>query len=228
VPASDLLAFERPLVTRGEVVVGIDEVGRGALAGPLTVGAVVVRDDLTPPPGLTDSKLLTSTQRESLVEPIKAWATDWALGSASAGEIDAWGLRVALAVAATRAIGALRVVPTFALLDGTFNLLGAPLDVAFGADPLPLLAYADLAHRCVVKGDRRCASIAAASVLAKVHRDGEMTGLDEEFRPYGWAHNKGYGSPDHLEALRCLGATDHHRRSWRLPELNVVPSGDHE
>ncbi len=103
----DLLAYERALVKRGEVVVGIDEVGRGALAGPLTVGAVVVTHATRPPEGLTDSKLLTPAERESLVAPLESWASDWSLGSASSQEIDRWGLRVALAVAANRAMAGL-------------------------------------------------------------------------------------------------------------------------
>src|ERR1019366_377263 len=92
----DLLEFERALLVQGEIVVGIDEVGRGALAGPLTVGAVVICSESDPPIGLNDSKLLSAAQRESLVEPLRQWAAAWSLGSVSAGEIDAWGLRLAL------------------------------------------------------------------------------------------------------------------------------------
>lgn len=214
----DLLAVERPLLEAGAIVVGIDEVGRGALAGPLTVGAVVLDCSAPPPEGLNDSKLLTGPRREALVAPLRAWAADWSLGSVSAQEIDAWGLRLALAVAATRALDALRIRPTHALIDGSFNLLRAPLDVSFDVARPPTLRYAKLRATTIVKGDRTCASIAAASVLAKVHRDGVMVDLDRQFRAYGWASNKGYGASAHLDALRAWGPNDHHRRSWRLPE----------
>ncbi len=218
----DLLDVERPLLARGEVVVGIDEVGRGALAGPLTVGAVVLTRCEQPPETLTDSKLLTAPRREALVEPLVRWAADWSLGSASASEIDMWGLRLALAVAATRALDGLIERPTYALIDGSFNLLRAPLDLAFGAAAPPELSYQSLRATTVVKGDQKCASIAAASVLAKVHRDAVMNDLDGEFRAFGWASNKGYGAALHLEALRQWGPNVHHRQSWRLPERRAT------
>ncbi len=218
----DLLDVERPLLARGEVVVGIDEVGRGALAGPLTVGAVVLMSCEAPPPTLTDSKMLSAARREALVEPLAKWAADWSLGSASASEIDQWGLRLALAVAATRALDGLHARPTYALIDGSFNLLRAPLDVPFGAPVQPELSYQSLRATLVVKGDQKCASIAAASVLAKVHRDGVMRDLDGEFAAFGWARNKGYGAATHLEALRRWGPNVHHRKSWRLPEQRAT------
>lgn len=217
-PPHDLLEFERVLLDRGEVVVGIDEVGRGALAGPLTVGAVVMREELTPPEGLNDSKLLTPARRTSLVDPLTRWASEWSLGSVSAQEIDEWGLRLALAVAATRALNGLSSSPTHALIDGSFNLLRSPLNVRLGASVPPTLRYGELPVTTIVKGDQRCATIAAAAVLAKVHRDAFMVSLHEEFREYQWARNKGYGAPEHLEALRKRGASEHHRRSWNLPQ----------
>jgi ribonuclease HII len=217
----DLLEFERALLAQGEIVVGVDEVGRGALAGPMTVGAVAICSATDPPEGLNDSKLLSALQRESLVEPLRAWAAAWSLGSVSAGEIDTWGLRLALAVAATRAINGLSLVPTHALIDGSFNLLRAPIDVALGQTFPPPLRYGALPVTTVIKGDRRCATIAAASVLAKVHRDAEMVVLDGELDAYGWASNKGYGAPLHLEALRREGPSSHHRQSWSLPEKAV-------
>jgi ribonuclease HII len=218
----DLLDVERPLLARGEVVVGIDEVGRGALAGPLTVGAVVLTCCDTPPETLTDSKLLTAARREALVEPLEQWAADWSLGSVSSSEIDAWGLRLALAVAATRALHGLRVRPTYALIDGAFNLLRAPTDIAFGVALPPELSYEALRATTIVKGDQKCASIAAASVLAKVHRDAVMTDLDSQFQAFGWARNKGYGAASHLEALREWGPNVHHRQSWHLPERRAL------
>ena len=215
--SNDLLAFERPLIERGEIVVGLDEVGRGALAGPLTVGAVVLRELHAPPSALTDSKLLTPLRREKLVDPIKQWASAWSLGSVSSAEIDEWGLRLALAVAATRAMEGLSVLPTFALIDGSFNLLDAPLDVKFGSSAPPELRYANLPHSTIVKGDQKCASIAGASVLAKVARDEVMTNLSSDFPGYGWDGNKGYGASAHLKALSELGTTPYHRASWNLP-----------
>jgi ribonuclease HII len=214
----DWLVHERVLLDQGEVVVGIDEVGRGALAGPLVVGAVVVTDRLAPPESLNDSKLLTPLVREELVAPLEHWAADWSLGSVSAAEIDAWGLRLALAVAATRALDGLRVRPSVALVDGSFNLLRAPIDVAFGVEHPPKLSYRSMSTTTIVKGDRCCASIAAASVLAKVHRDRVMVELGRDFADYGWSSNKGYGAKQHMEAIRRLGQTDHHRHSWQLPE----------
>lgn len=215
---NDLLEFERALLVRGEVVVGIDEVGRGALAGPMTVGAVVVCADVAPPEGLNDSKLLTPAQRSSLVEPLDRWASAWSLGSVTSREIDEWGLRLALAVAATRALNGLSTSPTHALIDGSFNLLRSPLDVRLGASAPPPLLYDALPVTTIVKGDQRCATIAAAAVLAKVHRDALMVALHEQFHEYEWARNKGYGAPEHLEALRRRGASEHHRTSWNLPQ----------
>lgn len=216
---SDLLVHERAWLDRGEIVVGIDEVGRGALAGPMILGAVVVTKASAPPQTLNDSKLLTSLQREALEEPIVTWAADWSLGSVSAAEIDAWGLRLALAVAATRALDELGVRPSVALIDGSFNLLRAPQDVRLGEEPAPALTYQSMKVTTIVKGDQQCASIAAASVLAKVHRDRLMVELDGDFTDYGWSSNKGYGAKRHLEAIRRLGQTIHHRHSWQLPEM---------
>ena len=215
---SDLLVHERALLDRGEIVVGIDEVGRGALAGPMVLGAVVLTGAAAPPESLNDSKLLTPPQREALVGPIESWAADWSLGSVSAAEIDAWGLRLALAVAATRALDGLRVRPSAALIDGSFNLLRAPQDIPFGVARAPALKYRAMTATTIVKGDQHCASIAAASVLAKVHRDRVMVELDGDFNDYGWSSNKGYGVKVHMEALRRLGQTVHHRHSWQLPE----------
>jgi len=220
--APDLLEHERSLVARGEVVVGVDEVGRGALAGPLTVGVVVVTSAAPAPRGLTDSKLLSPARRESLVAPIRGWAAAWSLGSVSASDIDRWGLRLALAVAATRALDGLTLTPTFALLDGSFNLLDAPMPLDGEVNGVPPLRYATLRHATLVKGDRKSATIAAASVLAKVHRDAEMIRLHEGFEPYEWSQNKGYGSARHMQVLRQRGPSMHHRRTWRL---GIAPGG---
>jgi ribonuclease HII len=203
-------------VKRGDVVVGIDEVGRGALAGPVTVGAVVLTHASPPPRGLTDSKQLSASQREELVAPLESWASDWSLGSASSREIDRWGLRLALAVAATRALDSLSLRPTHALIDGPLNLLDAPLRLGDDLLDVPELRYCSLTHTTLVKGDTLSASIAAASVLAKVHRDRMMVGLAGEYPAYDWANNKGYGVPQHLAALEDEGPCRYHRLSWRL------------
>jgi ribonuclease HII len=222
VPPMDLLAYERVLLDEGHFVVGIDEVGRGALAGPLTVGAVVLRVDAPPPIGLGDSKTLTARQREELVEPIEQWCAEWSLGSVSAFEIDRWGLRLALAVAATRALAGLTLVPTHALIDGSFNLLDAPLRLDDESQGAPALSYAELSHTTVIKGDAVCASIAAASVLAKVHRDGVMRRLSDEFPAYGWDANKGYGVATHREVIAEIGPCGYHRQTWRLTSDEVA------
>ena len=212
----DLMSHERGLIARGEVVVGLDEVGRGSLAGPVVVGAVVLRKVDDPPVGLNDSKALRARQREALVPQIQRWVDCWSLGWASAAEIDEWGLSRALSVAATRALDALADPPSFALVDGSYNFLRAPRDVAFGVEAPPS-PYEGLAHETIVRGDSASAAIAAASVVAKVHRDQFMRELHVECPAYGWNANKGYGSATHLAALREYGPSVHHRRSWKLP-----------
>lgn len=205
----DWLTFERPLLEAGAVVAGIDEVGRGALAGPVAVGVTVLRRPTPPPAGLNDSKLLSATQRERLVPAIASWADDAAVGFASAAEVDEVGIRAGLALAAQRALRQLRVAPSFLLMDGKEDLLasGAPT----------VSPWRDLPHERLVGGDRRSAVIAGAAVLAKVARDRLMRQLARAFPQYGWASNVGYGSPGHLAAIRDLGPTIVHRRSWHLP-----------
>ena len=215
-PSVDLMCHERALIARGEIVVGLDEVGRGSLAGPLVVGAVTLRALVEPPAGLNDSKALSARQREALVPRLRDWVDSWSLGWVSPAEIDEWGLSLALSVAATRAIDGLSHPPSFALIDGPHNFLRAPRDVAFGV-VAPATPYAALAHATLVKGDSASASIAAASVLAKVHRDQFMRELHAKCPWYAWEANKGYGSAAHLAALRERGPSIHHRRSWKLP-----------
>jgi ribonuclease HII len=210
------MSHERALIARGEVVVGLDEVGRGSLAGPLVVGAVALRTGDQPPGGLDDSKALSARQREVLAPQLEQWADGWSLGWVSAAEIDAWGLSLALSVAATRALDVLSSRPSFALLDGPYNFLRAPRDVAFGVEAPPT-PYAGLAHETIVRGDSHSAAIAAASVLAKVRRDQFMRELHAECPSYGWDANKGYASAAHVAALRELGPSIHHRRTWKLP-----------
>lgn len=209
------MGHERALIARGEVVVGLDEVGRGSLAGPLAVGAVVLGEVLEAPEGLTDSKALSPRQREVLAPRVREWALDWSLGWASAPEIDAWGLSVALSVAATRAVAGLTVTPSYALIDGPHNFLRLPRDVAMDAT-IPVASYAALPHETLVKGDARSAVIAGASVIAKVARDALMRELHATHPSYGWDENKGYGTLAHRNSIRTNGPTAHHRQTWKL------------
>ena len=210
------MSHERVLFARGEVVVGLDEVGRGSLAGPLVVGAVALCADVDPPEGLDDSKALSARQREALAPQLEQWVDAWSLGWVSAEEIDAWGLSLSLSVAASRAIGALAREPSFALVDGAYNFLRPPRDIALGSD-VPPTPFAGLACETIVRGDSQSAAIAAASVIAKVRRDRYMRELHAECPSFGWDANKGYGSSAHLAALREHGPSIHHRRTWKLP-----------
>ncbi len=212
------LRHERALLRAGaSFVVGMDEVCRGALAGPVSVGAVAV--DLTTrtcPRGVADSKLLTPAARTRLLPALGRWGLARAVGHASPQEIDEIGILAALRLAGRRALAALGVPVDLVLLDGSHDWLTPPADL-FSVDETWTTAV-----RTRVKADQRCASVAAASVLAKCERDALMTELAEQHPAYGWAENKGYAAPEHVAALRRLGATELHRRSWRLP----VPGED--
>lgn len=202
------------------IVVGLDEVGRGALAGPVMIGACAVRiggeEPTILPEGIRDSKMLSATRREALVAPIQETAVSWGIGAASPAEIDADGIAAALTTAALRALEAISVPIDVVLLDGSVDVLSAAL--ADRGGPRPRVAVR-------VGADRDCLSVAAASVLAKVHRDTLMTVLDEDAPDYEWAKNKGYGSAAHREAILRLGPHEQHRRSWRLvPEQRPAPS----
>lgn len=232
------LRHERALLRSGAVLVaGMDEVGRGALAGPVSVGVVVV-DARTRacPPGVTDSKLLSPAARSALVPALRRWGIARAVGHASSHEIDAIGIIAALRLAGSRALRvvAQEVGPVDAVvLDGSHDWLtppgqGALFDVeaeadraaaerrAAADDEIGALGFVPRV-RTRVKADRSCASVAAASVLAKCERDETMTSLAREHPLYGWDANKGYGSSDHVAALRLHGPSPLHRVSWRLP-----------
>lgn len=213
---------ERALLRAGHRLVGgVDEVGRGALAGPVSVGVAVV--DLrtrTAPRGLRDSKLLTPALREGLRTPILRWCVDHAVGHAGAHEIDAFGIVPALRLAAARALEALRsrgTCPDAVILDGSHDWLRRPEQGDLFDDPDDGCGPTPVVH-LRVKADLHCAVVAAASVLAKVERDALMVDLDGVHPGYGWAVNKGYAVPEHLAALRTLGPSPVHRVSWRLPE----------
>ena len=203
--------LELALAKRWGLVAGMDEVGRGALAGPVAVGVAVIGQDAPPvPEGLTDSKALSARRREALVAPIHSWVRDCAVGYASPQEIDRWGIVAALRLAASRA-----VMPGGVLLDGCHDWLSAPEDLfADEGGPEDPFGIALPVHM-QVKADLSCAVVAAASVIAKVARDRLMSEADDP--GYGWASNKGYGSAAHARAIGRLGVSDFHRRSWKMP-----------
>jgi ribonuclease HII len=176
-------------------VAGVDEAGRGPLAGPVFAAAVVL-DPADIPPGLRDSKTLTARARAALAEALMARA-EVGIGRAEAQEIDALNILQASLLAMRRALDKLSRPPDHALIDGRQVPAGLP----FPAEGL-------------VRGDARCLSIAAASIIAKVERDTEMARLAADCPGYGWERNAGYPTPEHLRALKSLGPTPHHRQSF--------------
>jgi ribonuclease HII len=193
---SPSLSVERELWAAGhEVVVGMDEVGRGAWAGPLSVGAAVVPKDKRVYK-IRDSKMLTEAEREAMFERIASWCVAWAVGHASQEECDTLGMSAAQKLAADRAIQGLGVEPSKVVLDGKWDFVGRGTTIK------------------LVKGDARCLSIAAASILAKVTRDRIMRGLADNYPGYDFELNKGYPCPRHKIALRAYGPSAIHRRSW--------------
>lgn len=203
---------------RGRLVAGLDEVGRGAWAGPVSVGAVVLDPDAVPA-GLADSKLLPPATRERLDVAVRGAALGHAVGHATNEEIDAIGLSAALRLAARRALSALAMAlprpPDVVLVDGPVDLVTG---VAPGGSehPAPSAApEAMLEIVPVVGGDRRSVSIAAASIVAKVARDAMLVAAEQDHAGYAFAANKGYPSPAHRRALAELGPCALHRHSWR-------------
>lgn len=212
-PTDPTLDVERNLFAAGaRCVVGVDEVGRGAIAGPVVVGVSIIRSVTDFPVGLRDSKLLSAKRRDALVEPVREWVDAVELGEATAAEVDEFGIVSALTRAGERAfaklaIGGHDLSDAVVLLDGTQNWLKGGL--------LPSLDI-----RVRAKADRDCAVVAAASVCAKVYRDGLMAEAGGDEDVYGWASNKGYGSEGHFAAIAEHGSTALHRRTW----LKSVPS----
>jgi ribonuclease HII len=194
------LAIERELWAAGhDVVCGVDEVGRGAWAGPLTIGAAVLPKDRRVLK-VRDSKMLTEAEREALFDRIARWCAAWSVGHASQAECDELGMSEAQRLAARRAIEGLGVVPDRVLVDGNWDFVGGGKT------------------RRIVKGDAKCLSIAAASILAKVTRDRIMRAEAEHFPGYDFELNKGYPCPRHKVALRAYGPTSIHRRTWVFME----------
>jgi len=190
------LRHERTLLRDGAgLVAGMDEVGRGSLAGPVSVGVVVVgRATRSAPPGVADSKLLTPLQRSRLFDQIREKALCCSIAQASVEEIDQLNILHATMLAMKRAVEGLRLKPVKVLVDG---------------NRLPTI---DVLAEAVIGGDATVKAISAASIVAKVHRDRLCKTLDEEFPQYGFAAHKGYSTPEHLEALRLHGACRHHRK----------------
>jgi ribonuclease HII len=218
--------MERSLLRDGvRYLACADEVGRGALSGPATVAMVVITAETkTAPQGVRDSKLLTPEARTRLAPKVRKWATSHCVGHASPDEIDEFGIIAALRLAGHRALAGLDVVPDLVLLDGNHDYLSHPEQCALFGGPTGLSAVVPRVVTAI-KADVRCAAVAAASILAKTSRDALMVELAKSHPGYGWHENKGYASPEHIEALRILGPSAAHRRSWSLPGIEVEAGG---
>lgn len=186
---------EKQLAQGARLICGIDEAGRGPLAGPVVAAAVILPEAFLPQ-GLNDSKKVTEARREKLYEEITAAALAWGVGLADPARIDGINILEATREAMLAAVTALAVKPDFILIDA----------VEIKALALP--------HRGIIRGDEQCLSIAAASILAKVTRDRLMTELGREWPQYGFEIHKGYGTAQHYKALQEYGPTVHHRRSF--------------
>ncbi|MFE8885134.1 ribonuclease HII [Pseudarthrobacter enclensis] len=214
------LRHERTFKAQGvRLLAGVDEVGRGALAGPVSVGiAVVDLERQKALAGVRDSKLLTPTERERLDPLVRRWSVASAVGHASAREIDDLGIIAALRLAGTRAwqdILAAGVVPDMVLLDGSHNWLSPAGQPSLFEEAAPEDSCTAPVHT-KIKADMQCLSVAAASVIAKVERDRTMRELHAEYPDFGWDINKGYATVMHRDVLRAAGPTPYHRVSWRL------------
>ncbi len=212
------LKAERELFDGGApMVLACDEVGRGALAGPVAVGLVLIDASVRRmPAGLRDSKLMTEPRREAMAPRAAAWVRGWAVGEASAAEIDELGIMACLGLAGARAYAALTAAQEVALdapllLDGNYDWLSASIE-----------RRARVTTR--IKADRDCASVAAASVIAKVHRDRGMRVSHEDFPVYGWDENKGYSSRGHFAALAEHGPSALHRHTWLHERPEEAPT----
>jgi ribonuclease HII len=214
------LHHERTLLKEGaNVIAGIDEVGRGAWAGPVTVGVVSIVSDREPPKGTRDSKMVSPSNRKRLVPEIERWASGWGIGHASPRECDEHGMTRAIALAASRALDQLPTRPDAVIVDGPFDLLRID-DEGLGE---LVRGHRWRSHppkriEAVVKADQVCASVAAASILAKVARDALMVELSDSFPAFDFDRNVGYPSPSHQRALRGYGLTPLHRRSWSFTD----------
>lgn len=198
------LGREMAAWAEAQLLVGVDEVGRGPLAGPVVAAAVMFPADCGPIEGLRDSKMLPAERRAELAIRIRATALAIGVGAASAREIDRLNIRVAAAAAMRRALR--RVIASVRP-----DITGCVYRILIDGLPLPEIDYP---HEALVDGDAHCHSIAAASVVAKTVRDGLMQGLARRYPGYGWETNVGYATALHHEGLRLHGPTPHHRRSF--------------
>jgi ribonuclease HII len=207
--------LERSLSDEGfGVVAGLDEVGRGAWAGPVSVGVVVFPRGSRAPKGLCDSKLLTEDQREALFPRVIAWSAGWAVGHAGAVECDRLGMTAALRLASHRALSGLAWPAQVVVMDGAHDYVSEPCATDRPGSLPPNAPQV----RTVVRGDATCVSVAAASIVAKVTRDRLMRTLSASFPAFDFDRNKGYPSPVHRTALAGFGLTSVHRRSWSFVE----------
>lgn len=205
----ELRSYEEESYARGyQSVAGLDEVGRGPLAGPVVAAAVVLPRGYAHP-DIKDSKLLTAKQREKMAEVIRQSARFWAVGVANVPEIDRLNILQASLLAMVKALAALKSTVDCVLIDGNQTIpLGLFRTGKFAAGR-------SLYQKTIIKGDQRCLSIAAASIVAKVARDRIMAELDRQYPEYGFAAHKGYSCAAHFDALRRLGPSPAHRRSFR-------------
>ena len=187
-----------PYLDINEVEAGCDEAGRGCLAGPVFAAAVILPKDFSHPL-LNDSKQLTEKQRDLLRPIVEKEALAWAVTPVSPQEIDEINILNASFIAMHRSVDALKIRPTSLLIDGN-----------------RFKPYEGIAHHCIIKGDGKYLSIAAASVLAKTYRDDYMKDLDKKYPEYTWAQNKGYPTKAHRAAIAKFGPTEHHRMTFRL------------
>lgn len=227
-PARPGWSHERDMWGHGHrLVAGVDEVGRGAWAGPLSVGvAVLCEAPRRIPRGLRDSKQLSEDMRESIFDAVAAWCTAWAVGHAWPDECDRLGMTAALRLATGRAFGQLpaEVKPDAVVLDGNFDYVSpSATPTLFGPEAEGAGVAVDGPVRTVIGADARCASVAAASVLAKVTRDRIMRATAHCYPPFDFERNKGYPSPAHKRALFGYGLSAVHRRSWAF--VDYVPWG---
>ena len=205
-----------------DFVLGADEVGRGCAAGPAYVGECTL-DSLPSsfPAGIKDSKLLTPKQRAKLRSAIEEWVSDWAVGSCSNEEIDKMGITLSLGLALERAMISMEEVSGKGLiiLDGNFDYL------SYARASLHLHQRPDIEVECVIKGDMKSALCASASILAKLDRDELMDNLSklDEYKGYKWKKNKGYPTREHVEAIKKMGLSPLHRKTWKLKGLKESP-----
>jgi len=209
------LDLEQELISAGaKYVAGVDEVGRGALAGPVSVGVAIVSTKTGQvPSGLRDSKQISRAAREKLIDTVSAWVVEYAIGHVAASEIDQIGIVPALRLAWVRAHQQLSIKPDHVILDGKHNWLLEPESDLFTTPISDIVVPVTMK----IKADASCASVSAASVLAKVARDDLMREAAVIYPDFGWEGNVGYGSSDHMAAIARLGPTDLHRKSWKLP-----------